>query len=843
MSTSSKTIVANLAASSANGKPAQPGCTDCDATSDVRAVILYPSLGMPLVLAPGQKKCSIIIAVEGKAMLASGAKGRNSPAPLLYGAVDRHLRLHPIVEKKSEDDTTKGNLFSDGKSYALAKEAIQCVYLGHIAQAEPLVTKDPAGHIDMAFTVSPHAAKLYEDTPNVFELVLNLEAPPFKAINDSAFMSFAWMLKQAKPDKPLKGTHAHGNDLAIAAFRSAPAQKDHFPDWAEFDLTQPVRTGQPNQKTADKHAILSWHPVIRAKAADQLKMGHLSDVHVNIRQNVLAQSQANVLEGVPGAQAVGSKVAHCLESLKNLFDQFGNGPTQADALFVTGDLIDFNRNLCPAKAGEKIADQWSAFNVFNNLLKSDVYPRGQDDMLMFSLVRYAYTNLKLPVFMTTGNHEAYQVPYGISPRMKKLSRDVKRGVLEKPGLHFADALKSLTDSGKATTLNEYSADKANGGIPADHNMTIYEAALAYGPTYGQIIMTENFNESQFDWFYALFTPLSNWAVHYGADIAKPRQALVGLGWGFAENYKNAGNLNPLDSDNQGLGILPRSVDGISEAQKKIIQTAQTRKARGKAKSLSVFSHFTLVNYGGPVALGAKGSLPVQDGAFNQYNTGTCQKNRAWYLGDCVNAEGRAVDYHFSGHSHRSGVYAGSIDSGPAFDPYNPEAVSTGDTYRITVAKEPTPKPSPVGPRGQTALIVSSSGGPVGVQNFAGELVAGADSWTLRPASGTLVDPNTHTVQRVAVDTAAVPSAKPRLCVALDYVHLSKPKALTFDEHAQDNADVPTQWNLVLDDQMRALNCIAGMKLWVFQKGGGDGAQPTASRGAVKSKGWNSVTPT
>ncbi len=855
-----KTTVSNTAASASKGQSTKPGCTDCETLPDVHAVILYPSLGTPLVLAPGQTHCSIIIAtsdtmgaisMDTKEMLARSlkdldesiastgvvpakarpAKLKEDEATTLYRAVDRHLRLTKMSEKKLTDDTTQGTLFADAKSYAAAKAAITGRYLGHITQQLPFTTKDASGAVDMAFTLSPHAVKLYQAHGHVFEVVLDLSAAPFKAISDGEFMSFAWMVKQAKPSADLPGTHAHCNDLAIAKFRNEQSKVDHFGTWKEFDLSAPLRQGMPAAKVAKENGIWSWHPVIRSKAQGQLKLGHLSDVHVNIRQNVLAESTACILEGASDAKPVGDKVSNCMEALKNLFEQFGSGDTKADALVITGDLIDFNRNLCPTKAQGTIEKQWSAFNVINNVMDHSVYPRGQDDMLMFSLVRYAYTNLQLPVFMTTGNHEAYQVPYGISPRVEVVRDVAGRGLTESVGLTFSDVVRKMSAKEKES-LNAYAENKANPGISADHNMTLFEATLAYGPTYAQVILTENFHNSQFDWFYALFTPLTNWCVHYGASPEKPRQALVGLGWGDAENYKNAGNLNPLDSDNQGLGILPRSVDGISEAQKQILIHAQNRKAQGKAKTISVFSHFTLINYGGDVALNAKGaSLPVADGAFESYNTGTCQKNQKWYFTECINAQGKAVDYHFSGHSHRAGVYLGDIRRSGRN--------STGEPrFDISSAFEPVTTPFGLGPVGQTALLVSSSGGPVGVQNYAGELQVGGDSWTLRPPSGTLLDPNRHTVQRVAVNTVKVPTAKPRLCVALDYVHLSKPDSLQFTQQLLRAEKLPDLWKLelTLAKNFLDIHCIEGVKFWVYQKG------DEGTKGKRSSAGWVQIDP-
>ncbi len=138
---------------------------------------------------------------------------------------------------------------------------------------------------------------------------------------------------------------------------------------------------------------------------------------------------------------------------------------------------------------------------------------------------------------------------------------------------------------------------------------------------------------------------------------------------------------------------------------------------------------------------------------------------------------------------------------------------------------------------QTALLVSSSGGPVGVQNYAGELQVGGDSWTLRPPSGTLLDPNRHTVQRVAVNTVKVPTAKPRLCVALDYVHLSKPDSLQFTQQLLRAEKLPDLWKLelTLAKNFLDLHCVEGVKFWVYA--GGDPSNAVPSRGGNIKQGW------
>lgn len=98
-------------------------------------------------------------------------------------------------------------------------------------------------------------------------------------------------------------------------------------------------------------------------------------------------------------------------SLYELVKAFATGDAatqKADVLVTTGDLLDFNRNLDPnAIPPNSIAGQWRAFNVLNNIRNPELYKRGLDDMLVYSLLRHAYQTWNLPVFLTTGNHEAW----------------------------------------------------------------------------------------------------------------------------------------------------------------------------------------------------------------------------------------------------------------------------------------------------------------------------------------------------------------------------------------------------------------------------------------------------
>ena len=74
--------------------------------------------------------------------------------------------------------------------------------------------------------------------------------------------------------------------------------------------------------------------------------------------------------------------------------------------------------------------------------------------------------------MLIGNHEAYDQPYGVSPRLGQFWRNNPEGAM-----------------------------RANDGIPADHNLTTNEATLLYGPLYYDYRKTHNFEARHQEWFY------------------------------------------------------------------------------------------------------------------------------------------------------------------------------------------------------------------------------------------------------------------------------------------------------------------------------------------------------
>lgn len=151
--------VPNLSASAANAQASKnriPGLCDCSEPSEKSALILYPSLGTPLLLKEGQSKCSIFIVAEQSMRAPAGAGGAMpANAPNLHVFADRHLRVYSIDEKDKQTDTTVGTLFGDGKTCEVAKQHIDAWRVGSF-NAGALI-KDRHGR---AFaTVAPMAVK------------------------------------------------------------------------------------------------------------------------------------------------------------------------------------------------------------------------------------------------------------------------------------------------------------------------------------------------------------------------------------------------------------------------------------------------------------------------------------------------------------------------------------------------------------------------------------------------------------------------------------------------------------------------------------------------------------
>jgi hypothetical protein len=493
-------------------------------------------------------------------------------------------------------------------------------------------------------------------------------------------------------------------------------------DATRFDLSNPIQ---------------SYHPVFQYGQDDlhYANIGHLSDVHMASRQQVLAKSKARVIDyAEKGSEAaleispfIGDVINICSRDMVDIIDKIGG--SAADILLIGGDLVDFLRMCYLSPEIARDIGQGTPSRIWNAVALNDNYTdRYKDgpDMIGFLTVLLNHCRTySMPAYAITGNHDCYFLPYGLSPRV--------------------------------------AGSRPNEGIPSDHNLTFYEAILAFGETYGELKSGIGFHSpfvaDMFDWFYTVFTPF----IDYSVEL--PKQHLVAIGWGDDEELFDTPKVG------QGFGHLPRAKETISNKQLAMLTRAIQTK-----KKVILLTHFTFVSYDYPVPVilgdsdGHLGELPITSLAgghstegWNEYNAGAFQENRdAMLVHHCV--RNRDIQVILTGHSHRRALYLLENFEGHFFDGQD-HIVKTRhfDFYMFPIAKirhsdiiEP-------------AIVVSDSGGTIPRYNFSGEFNGrGSD-----PPSGTLLTFDQGT--GALTDVRAVPTSlcRPRIAVAIDYLDLQE----------------------------------------------------------------------
>jgi hypothetical protein len=356
------------------------------------------------------------------------------------------------------------------------------------------------------------------------------------------------------------------------------------------------------------------------------------------------------------------------------------------------------------------ADIWNLVDLGDNYDHN--YQAYVDFIAFFSRIRTFCTNTGKPAFVVAGNHDCYKNNklYGISPR-----------VLWK---------------------------KANEGVPADHNLTFYEAMLVFGETWGKVFGTL-FDSKFYEWFYAVFTPFSDFS------LALPKLRLVGLAWGEDEEVASW-----PDSWGQGVTHLGRAEEAVTPDQVALVETGLS-----PSKKTVLMTHFTLVSYmddipfmDGPVAghidVGGTGLIRKGD-PFSHNDWGTFEKNRAALYGAVANST--TMSCVMTGHSHRKGLY---FLGRPDATGFPTEAYGLRTPRDLASLPPETPK--------RTPIIVSDCGGPLPRYNQNNEF----GPWGSDRASGTLVQigDDGHVTRIESVPTRKAKS-KPRLAVAVDYMHV------------------------------------------------------------------------
>jgi len=663
----------------------------------IRAVILYPALVVPAIVV-GDEPIEFLVLTDGTALTPQHVNQQLKfsvgfdplrsyfPGPLFWEKLDENLKVEPISFGHAVTDT---------------HERMSCLF-----DSRALRLYNDNGFTSL-YRVRVASSCLFDPTgfPTPFNQTVDGTVIPAEVQDDIMWETLApW-----SGNGGLNGPRIAGRGLYT------------FKVSAEgVDLTR-INWASPLQ---------CYHPVFHYRQLGCASLGHLSDLHMSARQNLLAKSRARVIEYLePGATGpadadldvspyIGDQVNVSSRTVQRILQGMG-APDGPDIVLVGGDLIDCIKSWYPQDAS--LLDHPSVRQIWDQVSLGDGYDEVRyqdfvDHITMYSLIVNFYADWGKPVFVVSGNHDCYYMTYGISPRVRVLGGDVKR---------------------------------ANEGIPADHNLTFYEAILAFGDTYYEMHKSHFltlFEEPLFLWFYAVLAPISDFAVHL------PRQSIIGLGWGDDENMFDA----PLFG--QGLGHLPRAKLALTDAQYGVVQRAAAKGRQDPQRRLILTSHFTFISY-----LGAGPYFEWKDGRwvrpegdvyvgsnFDKYDEGTFENYRRELYYDLL--ADQKLHCVITGHSHHRGMHAILRK-----DTFGRDSVDTrlyGFEWLADMKKDGVDVP---------AVIISDSAGPIPRFNFVGEF----EKWGSARASGTVVvfgdDGRVARVRALPVDP------RPRFPVVVDYV--------------------------------------------------------------------------
>ncbi len=820
------------------------------------AIILHPSLGCPVIAEP-DKPISIFLLTDRKFFnifskdfesIPNSKAGNNKPTIAFTkatpgckggGAIKRHinqmLNFTAWEEQKTFLAATEENIkplfkssFNNKNSSdtPTAEQSIEVTYLDELTIQNGIVNKEGKVFANIRKSILKRYKETF-DLSYVFQVdISNLE------VTEKKIYEFSWIANNEKPfctpeGDAVSGPHDEQKYYSIQdqdtrdfitntqdcesrkqfthAYKVGEKDDDKFEFKFEFDPEVP---------------IINHHPVwIAPKNKQKLNIGHLSDPHISVRQHAFKTCKAKVIQNANDEESpkIGDLVNVSFDTFKDLMDQLVK--QDADILVITGDLIDHDINYNPKSkfidnSTPKTGDIWKEMTLSASNINDDAkYNSSIDYTVIYSLIHRFYTEYNKPVFIISGNHENYKFPYGISPRLKTartlwnnfkdfipLNEKTESEVLEK-----SDKYRKKDWKNKAVEKDDglANAKRANEGIPADHNLTIYEATLMYGPDYSTIPMAgtgknssyTNFRSETSDWFYQIFTPLTDFYFNYKG------QTFIGLEWGDEEKIlTNVSDAQVDFSESTALlgGVLPRANKCISSSQRQIIENAINEE-----NSCNILmTHYTYTAYFPEKPHSEIGITNI----IGKYEFGTFQENKDYVYKDLI--KNNKIQYTLSGHTHRAGLYQLNNGSGisgwlsnlgnalsksfswGSLTPGNELYVKSIDlAEKSNSSKEPTENSDSeisgssdskyengasnnsnfiytgIDPE-KTKMLVTSCAGPTGKQNFNNELFGLGTDYP----SGAFIKYSDED-ETVGIVRSKIETAKPRFAVAMEFADL------------------------------------------------------------------------
>ncbi len=701
--------------------PLQTTTTVARAALTTRGVIVFPAFMTPLVYVDGKDPAWLELLIASELVLtadmvnrqlkiSAGLRGNKpySPAPLFAGA-GGNIEVVSVGNVSDDGETILethskfAGILHPSFATALTNKRVSKLYKVRI-KPSAIPTSSPADELPYSYQESKFIG--YRMNGTTVERVTRL-ATVGSELSDV-------MIRDMQNRRFGPDNSGNLNTIPGRCRYSFPISGNAI-DMARADPQLPIQ---------------SYHPLFvhtGAQATNYLDFGHVSDIHVNSRWQILGKTNARVIEYGDGqfedeSPKIGSVLAENNRSFHAVLARVFGG--DADAVIVGGDIVDHIRNAYSAarilSSTNTPRQIWAAMNIEGDAYTDATYPFGLDLVAFYSYIFDSMTSSSKPVFGITGNHDCYVDAFGISPRLNA----------------------------------ELMASRTNEGIPADLNLTFYEALLAFGPSGGLLrSASSSFNAEWFDWFHLVLSPFNDWWFKF------PKQSLVGLGWGTSEDL-----IDPRGG--QSGGHLPRSDDAISNAQLALLQRAVDARATRK---VTLTTHFTFLSYIETVAMhpgGARsspGTFRLNDNTlgtenYSHFEMGTFETNRATLIEMLAN---RQIQCVLTGHSHRRGMHLLGTRTG---DTIPAQLFDTDPTDSLSLCTIPAGLTT-----AEPVIIVSDSAGPYPRHNRDGEFLG----WGSDRPGGTVIKFEESSGRLSEVRTlTATNRQKARGVVAMDYVDVS-----------------------------------------------------------------------
>jgi len=509
-----------------------------------------------------------------------------------------------------------------------------------------------------------------------------------------------------------------------------------------------------------KILLTDYHPFYwYTQRKNHFDIGFISDLHHVTKFRILKNSPITVIPGDTSLPKVGEQLLETVEVLKEHFETL-KSESSVDVIVVAGDLVDFHEDNFPQNQnvfGSQATNQdiWNACHIEKERSGREAnYQAGTSALGMFRLIADLVLNSDKPIILISGNHDGYSAPFGISPRVGS----------------------SETSEGADPAGTEFMY--GNEGIPADCNLTVMEACLAFGKNYDLALAsltTPGFQAENLQLFYLLYTPFRSWTFRLGI-----LQQLLVLDWGDSESII-------LNQDTKFIyGHLPHADDSYKEADLDVATyAANFATADSKVRTMAC-AHATFACYSPDVVIDPKNTdqnyhefprsssvetveerraREAKNGngrGTNQYsktlpsttyNYGTFTSKRPEIFSLLESSSNRGISLCLSGHAHRAAAYQIVNQRGASdihVEGFHFENLERWDKTKCLIA-------------------VSDSAGPIPRDNRADGLLG----WGSRPSAWTKVSfDGDGIVSNLKSITGQTKNIKPRLAVALDYIETS-----------------------------------------------------------------------